>query len=248
MKKPHLKNKQRLDVLLLELGLVSTRAKAQALIMAGKVKVDKDLVRKSGTLVSNTQKISLLEGPAFVSRGGEKLEGALADFNLSPLDQDCLDVGSSTGGFTDCLLKKGAKKVVAVDVGKGQLDISLRTHPRVDVKEKTHILVLNPEDLDPRPSFVTIDVSFISLKKVLPHIRELSAEGATFLVLVKPQFEVGPKVLKKGVVRSTLIQEKVVEEIREFATSNGFKDNGMYPCRLKGPKGNQEYFVWLTKE
>lgn len=239
-------SKERLDVQLVVKGLVPTRTKAQALILAGQVTVNGIPVRKSGSLVKMDQNIQIKSGPKFVSRGGDKLEGALKDFDLSPEGRVCLDVGSSTGGFTDCLLKRGATKVYAVDVGKGQLDLSLRGNPKVEVWEKTHILSFHFDQFGALPDFVVIDVSFISLKKILPHIKSLVPKGSMVLCLIKPQFETEPKFLKKGVVRSLEIQKKVVEGIETFSSDQGFHLYGHKPSCLKGPKGNQEYFLLLT--
>lgn len=229
----------------MERGLVPTRTKAQALILSGRIKVNGVVQQKVGTQVPGGIDLEIVEGARYVSRGGEKLEGALQDLSLFPKGCVCLDVGSSTGGFTDCLLKKGADRVYAVDVGKGQLDISLRRHPNVVVFEETHILNLPPDSLQPRPDFVVIDVSFISLKKVLPHVKIVTSSPGTVLAMVKPQFEVGPKHLKKGVVRSPEMQQQAVSEIRSFAENEGFQFSGEAPSRLKGPKGNQEYFLHL---
>lgn len=190
-------------------------------------------------------KIELVAGPKYVSRGGEKLEGALEDFGISPAGLVCLDVGSSTGGFTDCLLKGGAQKVFAIDVGKGQLDVSLRNDPRVVCLEETHILHVEQSALQPSPELTVIDVSFISLTNILAHVKTLVVPGSPVLAMVKPQFEVGPKFLKKGVVRSEEVQAAAVNDVMEFAKKEGFYYLGQTPARLKGPKGNQEYFLHL---
>jgi 23S rRNA (cytidine1920-2'-O)/16S rRNA (cytidine1409-2'-O)-methyltransferase len=224
---------------------VPTRTKAQALIMAGQVKVKDAIVTKVGTLLGEHTKVQLISGPKYVSRGGEKLEGALEDFALSPEGKVCMDVGASTGGFTDCMLQRGAKRVYAIDVGTAQLDSSLIKHPQVISIEKTHILTIQSGQLDPIPDFVTIDVSFISLKNILAHIRSLVPRGAIVLPMVKPQFEVGAKYLKKGVVRSEEVQHRAVADLIAHAESAGFECLGQSPSRLKGPKGNQEYFLNL---
>lgn len=232
--------------------MVATRAKAQALILAGQIKVNGHIITKSGELISPTEKIDLIKGPRYVSRGGEKLEGALKDFNLDVKDRICLDVGASTGGFTDCLLQRGAKLVYAIDVGTHQLNDSLRTDSRVVSIENTHIRDLkghggawHSDASLPAPNLCVIDVSFISLKKVLPKIKELMPASSTVIALVKPQFEVGAKFLKKGVVRSEELQKQVVGEIVQFAQSLQFHYVASAPSHLKGPKGNQEYFVHL---
>lgn len=237
--------------------------------MAGRVLLDGKPVIKAGQAVKAGAAITLTQPDRYVSRGGEKLDGALNDLKLDPHGAVCLDVGASTGGFTDCLLQKGAKRVYAVDVGTHQLADSLRTDPRVLSFEKTHILDFKLNDsppvqgggggraTSPHPplpldgggiSIVTIDVSFISLKKVLPKIKELAAAGADVLAMVKPQFEVGAKFLKKGVVRDESVQKRAVEEIIAFAKGLDFEYVSQAPSRLKGPKGNQEYFIHLKKK
>ena len=213
--------------------------------MAGQVRVGDAIVRKIGTQVPLDQPIALIAGPKYVSRGGEKLEGALDDFQLSPEGRVCIDVGASTGGFTDCLLQRGAAQVIAVDVGKGQLDISLRNDPRVISLEETHILHLGADRFGSRPTFGVIDASFISLKNILAHVKSLMAEGGTLLAMVKPQFEVGPKLLKKGVVRTEEARVAAVEDVIQFAKQQGFHYLSQAPAKIKGPKGNQEYFIHL---
>lgn len=225
--------------------MAATRAKAQALIMAGKVKVEGEIARKAGVTVHRAKTIELLSAPRYVSRGGDKLEGALLDFGVSPRGFACLDVGASTGGFTDCLLQHGAKIVYAVDVGRGQLDVSLRRNPNVHVIEKTHAKDIRADQMPEPPAFVTVDVSFISLKKVLPPIKSLLEAGATVLPLLKPQFEVGPRHLKKGVVRSEETRTRCILNMTTFLKGAGFEVLGRAPSRLKGPKGNQEYFLHL---
>jgi 23S rRNA (cytidine1920-2'-O)/16S rRNA (cytidine1409-2'-O)-methyltransferase len=186
--------------------------------------------------------VHLTQPDRYVSRGGEKLEGALNDLNISVKDAVCIDVGASTGGFTDCLLQHGAKSVVALDVGTHQLADSLRADPRVLSIEQKHVL-----EFDPKNTFqvITIDVSFFSLRNILGKIKELAAPGAQILALVKPQFEVGPKFLKKGIVRDEKVQKKAVDDIIAFAEGLQFQYVSQTPSRLKGPKGNQEYFVYL---
>lgn len=226
-------------------GLASTRTKAQALIMAGQVRINGEVFQKVGTLVPLERKIELVAGPKYVSRGGDKLEGALEDFQLSPENLVCLDVGASTGGFTDCLLQRGALKVFSVDVGKGQIDVSICQHPKVVSWEETHILHVLPEQLEPKPTFGVIDVSFISLKNILSHVKTLLAGGSTLVAMVKPQFEVGPKFLKKGVVRTDEVRLAAVEDVIQFAKKEGFYYLEQTPARIKGPKGNQEHFILL---
>ncbi len=228
--------------------MAASGAKAQALILAGRVLVDGIPVVKAGTLVPENAPISL-KAPAspYVSRGGEKLEGALDHFQVSPQGLVCLDVGASTGGFTHCLLLHGAARVYAVDVGYGQLDPSLRRDPNVVVLERVNIRHL-PRELVPEPvALATVDVSFISLNLVLPKIKEFLQPGAAVLALVKPQFEVGrSQVGKGGVVRDVKLQLAAVEKITQAAQKLGFKVSHPYPSQLKGPKGNQEYFLYLV--
>lgn len=231
--------------MLVERGLAGSRAKAQALILAGQVKAGDEIILKVGHQIPIEKEISISAGQKYVSRGGEKLEGALDDFKLSPSGLVCVDVGASTGGFTDCLLQRGAKQVIAIDVGKGQLDLSLRNDPRVISLEETHILHVDPDRFGSLPSFGVIDASFISLKNILSHVKTLLAADATLLAMVKPQFEVGAKFLKKGVVRSDEARVAAVDGVIEFAKQQGFYYLGQTPARIKGPKGNQEHFIHL---
>lgn len=232
-------------MLLVEQKLVPTRTKAQSLILAGRVLVDGLPVLKVGTVIPSDKKISLESGPKYVSRGGEKLEGALDEFQLSPEGLVCLDLGASTGGFTDCLLQRGALKVYAVDVGHGQIDQSLRTNFKVVNWEKTHVLSLTKTAFAEDIQFVVMDMSFISLRSVLAHVRTLLGGGVTVIPMVKPQFEVGAKNLKKGVVKSEAIAQAAVEDIIAFAKKEGFLYLNQTPAKIKGPKGNQEYFLYL---
>jgi 23S rRNA (cytidine1920-2'-O)/16S rRNA (cytidine1409-2'-O)-methyltransferase len=216
------------------------------MILAGQVRVDGRLVSKVGQQVPLENRIDLIAGPRYVARGGDKLAGALLDLQLSPAGRVGLDVGSSTGGFTDCMLQNGAVKVYAVDVGRAQLSDALKQDTRVVSMEETHIRDLSPERLDPKPTFVTIDVSFISMTQVLPSVRLLVPAQSIVLAMVKPQFEVGPKFLRKGVVVSDEVRAQAVEQVAEFAKREGFYYHGQAPSRLKGPKGNQEIFLHLT--
>jgi 23S rRNA (cytidine1920-2'-O)/16S rRNA (cytidine1409-2'-O)-methyltransferase len=234
-----------LDQILLDKGLVPTRSKAQALILAGQVKVDGLVVQKVGQLVPPLKSVELIAPQKYVSRGGIKLEGALQDFEISPQGIVCLDVGASTGGFTDCLLQHGATLVYAVDVGRAQIDDALKKDSRVKSMEERHILDLRPDELDPKPRLAVIDVSFISLKRILEHVANLLQKPAVILAMVKPQFEVGPQKLKKGVVRSDADQKEAVDQIIRFAQEKGMEVVGTSPSKLKGPKGNQEYFLFL---
>jgi len=238
--------KIRLDALLVERALSESRTRAQSLILAGRVLVDDVPVEKPGTQVSPDAALRV-RGPAraFVSRGGEKLAGALSDLALDPRGLDCLDVGASTGGFTDCLLQHGARRVVAVDVGYGQLHTQLRADPRVRVLERTHARELTSEQLGGPVELVTVDVSFISLRLLLPALRAL-APAAEFLALVKPQFEVGRgQVEKGGVVRDEAKRAQAVASVRACAEGLGLEAVGEAESRLAGPKGNREVFLRL---
>jgi 23S rRNA (cytidine1920-2'-O)/16S rRNA (cytidine1409-2'-O)-methyltransferase len=236
--------KVRLDELVVLRSLSESRTRAQALILAGRVLVDDVPVEKPGTRVCSDAAVRLRGGAgAFVSRGGEKLAGALADLALDPRGLDCLDVGASTGGFTDCLLQHGARRVVAVDVGYGQLHLKLRGDPRVRVLERTHARDLTSEALGGPVQLVTVDASFISLRMLLAPLRALAPE-AEFLVLVKPQFEVGKgRVGKGGVVRDNAQRAEAVAAVRLCAERLGLEAVGEAESRLAGPKGNREVFV-----
>jgi 23S rRNA (cytidine1920-2'-O)/16S rRNA (cytidine1409-2'-O)-methyltransferase len=240
------RRKVRVDELLVERGLCESRTRAQALILAGRVLVEDVPAEKPGTRVGAEAAVRL-RGVArpFVSRGGEKLAGALADFALDPRGLDCLDVGASTGGFTDCLLQHGARRVVAVDVGYGQLHSKLRGDPRVKVLERTHAKDLTREGLGGAVQLVTVDASFISLRLLLPRLRELAPE-AEFLVLVKPQFEVGKGAVGKGgVVRDNTKRAQAVAAVRTCAEELGLEAVGEAESRLAGPRGNREVFLRL---
>lgn len=214
--------------------------------MAGLVSVNGKVVLKSDQNVTEADTITVSEGARYVSRGGDKLEGALSDLSVSPKGRVCVDVGSSTGGFTDCLLKNGATKIYAIDVGHHQLDDSLRSDSRVVAMEDKHILDVEPGSLIPKPNLAVIDVSFISLTRVLGRVKDLLEQSSEVVALVKPQFEVGPKHLKKGVVRSVEKQQEAVATVRAKAEELGFIVQGEAPSKLKGPKGNQEYFLHLV--
>lgn len=232
---------------MVERQIADSRSKAQALILAGRVLVDGAVVSKVGANTRRSSHIEIAAGPRYVSRGGEKLEGALEDFSVDPRGKVCLDVGASTGGFTDCLLQRGAVRVFAVDVGRAQLAQSLREDSRVVNLEETHILKLDSARITEPVELAVIDVSFISLRNVLGRVRELVRPGAAVLPMVKPQFEVGPKFLKKGVVRSDEARDRAVADIEEAARAAGFETLGRTPARIKGPKGNQEFFLHLRK-
>jgi len=240
-------SKERLDTLLVDRGLAETRSRAQALILAGRVAVAGQVETKAGTLVPGDAPIVLKEGASpYVSRGGEKLAGALAHFQVNPRGKVAMDVGASTGGFSDCLLQHGVGKIYAVDVGYGQLDASLRQDPRVVVLERRNIRHLPLEDVPEPVDLITLDLSFISLTLVLPKILEFLRAGGEVLALVKPQFEVGKgQVGKGGVVRDVKMQQETVDKVARAARSLGLTVSPGYPSPLKGPKGNQEYFLYL---
>ena len=232
--------KKRLDLVLVERGLAETRSQAQALVLAG-------LVRgfdKPGQQVPEDVELEVAQPPPFVSRGGEKLRNALAAFEVDVSGLDCADVGASTGGFTDCLLQAGAARVVAIDVGYGQLHPRLRDDPRVTVLERTNARVL--QELPFAPELVTCDVSFISVTKALPPVLALARPGWEALVLVKPQFEAGRAQAPKGVVRDVEVRRKVLESVIEAARAWGGETAGVVDSGVPGPKGNREFFVHLV--
>ncbi|MFI5267838.1 MAG: TlyA family RNA methyltransferase [Chloroflexota bacterium] len=234
----------RLDVLLVERGLAPSRERAQALILEGAVRVAGEARSKAGEAVLVDAPIEVV-GPAlpFVSRGGLKLQRALHAFAVDPRGKVCVDVGASTGGFTDCLLQAGAARVYAVDVGYGQLDWKLRQDQRVIVREKTNIRYL--ADLPERPELATIDVSFISLTKVLEPVTRLLAPEV--IALVKPQFEAGPKAAPKGVVRDAAVHRRVLDAVLGHARDLGWQARGLVASPLLGPAGNREFLLWLDR-
>jgi 23S rRNA (cytidine1920-2'-O)/16S rRNA (cytidine1409-2'-O)-methyltransferase len=237
--------KVRLDVLLVEKGLADSRAKAQALIMAGQVRVADQVTLKPATAVQPDAVLTVDMGPRFVSRGGEKIEGALDTFKIDVTGFVCADVGSSTGGFTDCLLQRGAKKVYAIDVGKGILHWKLRNDPRVMVMEETNARFV--ESLPEKIDFVSVDASFISLKVLLPVIKKWNVESG-ILALIKPQFEAGKKEVSRGdgVIRDPEIHRQVLLDVLKYAKAEGFGLHGLVKSSLLGPKGNAEFLVWLS--
>ncbi len=241
--------KERLDKLLVLQGLVPSRERARALILAGKVVVDDHLVDKAGAQIDVDAKLRLKgEDIPFVSRGGLKLEQALATFPISVAARVAIDVGASTGGFTDCLLQAGASRVYAVDVGYGQLAWKLREDSRVVNLERCNIRHLQNDILDPLPSLAVIDASFISLSKVLPNTLNLLTEDAEIVALIKPQFEVGRgQVGKGGVVRDPQLHEKVIENIQSLAVELGCQVCGVIESPIHGPKGNREFLIHLQK-
>lgn len=241
--------KERLDVLLVKRGLAQSREKAKAIIMSGNVFVKNQREDKAGSTFDDTVEI-LVKGNAlkYVSRGGYKLEKAIEVFQVSVEDKICMDVGSSTGGFTDCMLQNGAKKVYAVDVGTNQLVWKLRQDERVVSMEKTNIRYLTREEIEEDIEFASIDVAFISLSKVLGPVRDLLSEDGSVVCLIKPQFEAGrEKVGKKGVVRERSVHREVIETVTEFAKSVGFTIINLDFSPIKGPEGNIEYLMELKK-
>jgi 23S rRNA (cytidine1920-2'-O)/16S rRNA (cytidine1409-2'-O)-methyltransferase len=251
--------KVRLDLLLVERNLAESRAKAQALVMAGQVRVDGQVELKASAQIAPEAHLELVMGPRFVSRGGDKLEAALAAFPISVESRVCADVGASTGGFTDCLLQHGAAKVYAVDVGKGILHWKLRTDPRVVVMEETNARYV--ESLPEPVSLVTIDASFISLKILLPvvkgwmqppsvspHFEEIGGEKeGGVIALIKPQFEAGRQesAKHKGVIRDPEVHQAILEDILNFAQAHGLGVRGLLRSPVIGPKGNVEFLAWL---
>jgi 23S rRNA (cytidine1920-2'-O)/16S rRNA (cytidine1409-2'-O)-methyltransferase len=249
--------KVRLDVLLVERGLAESRAKAQALIMAGQVRLADQVMLKPATAVPSDSVLTVDSGPRFVSRGGEKLEAALEAFAIDVADRVCADVGASTGGFTDCLLQRGAAKVYAIDVGKGILHWKLRNDPRVVVMEQTNARFV--ESLPEPVSLVTVDASFISLKLLLPVVRKWIAASPSppsplpegeLIALIKPQFEAGKKDVSRGdgVIRDPEVHRHVLLDVLGFAQKEEFQIRGLIKSPLLGPKGNTEFLVWLGEE
>jgi 23S rRNA (cytidine1920-2'-O)/16S rRNA (cytidine1409-2'-O)-methyltransferase len=238
--------RERLDKILVERRLVTSREEGRGRILAGEVWVNDRPVTKAGTLFDESVAIRVKSALLYVSRGGNKLEKALREFSVEVAGKVGLDVGASTGGFTHCLLKHGAKKVYAVDVGYGQLDWKLRNDPRVLVLEKTNIRYLNVSSLPAPADFATIDVSFISLRLVLPAVKTLLSSRAPIIALIKPQFEVGKgKVGKGGVVRSQQEHMRVIDEISTAGRGLGYQVGGVIESPLLGPKGNKEFFIHL---
>jgi 23S rRNA (cytidine1920-2'-O)/16S rRNA (cytidine1409-2'-O)-methyltransferase len=240
---------KRLDQRLVELGLAPTRAKAQALIMAGSVLVDGEVRDKAGLRVGSGAEVAVKAGLRYVSRGGLKLEPALDAFGVDPAGRVCLDVGASTGGFTDCLLQRGAARVYAVDVGKGLIDPKLRADSRVVVMEEINARYLVPAQVPEPIQLAVIDVAFISLALILPAVAPLLMPGAQVLALVKPQFEAGREAVGKGgVVRDPAVQTACVDRVSRLAAELGLREAGRLPSPVKGPKGNQEHFLFLRRD
>ncbi|MEX1248573.1 MAG: TlyA family RNA methyltransferase [Anaerolineales bacterium] len=236
--------KQRADALLVERGLAESRSQAQRLVMAGQVRADGQVVSKPSSMLAPEATLEVEKSPRYLSRGGEKLEAALKQFNVKAADLICADVGASTGGFTDCLLQHGAAKVYAIDVGKGQLHWKLRQDPRVAVMEEANARYLTslPEPID----LLTIDASFISLKTLLPVVHKWLAARGQIIALIKPQFEAGKAEAGrgKGVIRDEHIHRRVLAEVMEATAQQGFGVAGLMRSPILGPKGNVEFFMW----
>ena len=242
--------KERLDVLLVQKGLAPSREKAKTMIMEGNVFVDNQREDKAGTFFDPSVNIEIHGNTLrYVSRGGLKLEKAMAQFGITLDDKVCMDIGASTGGFTDCMLQNGAKKVYAVDVGYGQFAWKLRQDPRVVCMEKTNIRYVTPEDIEEPVDFSSIDVSFISLTKVLLPVRNLLSQDGQIVCLIKPQFEAGrEKVGKKGVVRDPAVHKEVIEKVIAFAKEQYLQPLALDFSPIKGPEGNIEYLLYLQKK
>ena len=241
--------RSRIDVILVERGLFPSREQARAALIAGEVRVSDQLVTKAGQLVDQAAPIAVADKQRFVSRGGEKLAGALDTFRLDVSGLRVVDIGASTGGFSDCVLQRGAASISAVDVGYGQLAWSLRTDPRVTVFERTNIRTADPAEIGAPFDLAVIDVSFISLRKVLPNLLSfIDADDGQLLALVKPQFEVGKgRVGKRGVVRDPLLHEEVLEASASACTEAGLVVRGLTFSPIKGPEGNIEFWMWAAR-
>lgn len=241
--------KERLDVLLVQRGLAPSREKAKAFIMSGDVYVEGQKEDKAGHEFSTNCKIELrAEKMPYVSRGGFKLEKAVDVFKIKLNNLVCMDIGASTGGFTDCMLKNGAKKVYSIDVGHGQLHWDLRNNSRVICMERTNVRYITPDMFDEAPEFASADVSFISLTKILPAVKEVISDNAHMVCLIKPQFEAGRRqVGKHGVVRDKKVHEQVIRDVTSFAFENGFELLGLDFSPIKGPEGNIEYLMYIKK-
>lgn len=241
--------KERLDILLTKLDKELSREKAKAVIMSGNVFVNEQRIDKAGAMVEETARIEIKSKMEFVSRGGYKLKKALEVFKLDLRDKNCIDVGASTGGFTDCMLKNNAAHVISIDVGYGQFDYGLRNDDRVTCMERTNIRNVKQGDLEYLADFAAIDVAFISLTKVLPVLKELMKPKFEIVCLIKPQFEAGKEFVgKNGVVRDKKVQIDVIKKIAEFVENRGFLIKGLDYSPIKGPKGNIEFLMYLTNK
>jgi len=238
--------KSRIDAVLADRGIFPSRSAAAGAVRAGEVRIGQDgpVALRPSQLVEPDANLIVAEGPRYVSRGGVKLENALEALGIDVDGRDCLDVGASTGGFSDCLLQRGAARVAAVDVAYGQLDVRLRQDPRVDVIERLNARAMEPADLPFVPSLATIDVSFISLTKVLPAVSRCLEPGGEILAMVKPQFELGKERVGKGVVRDPADRREAIEAVAVAARELGLPVRGFASSGLPGPKGNRETFVW----
>jgi 23S rRNA (cytidine1920-2'-O)/16S rRNA (cytidine1409-2'-O)-methyltransferase len=245
-----MKPKERLDKIIVDRGIVKSRERAKALIMAGHVLVDSQKVSKAGALIPIDADVVLQEKDIpYVSRGGIKLAAALEIFNVNPSGKTVMDIGCSTGGFTDCVLERGAAKVYAVDVGYGQLDWSLRNNRRVILYEKTNIRYLEKERIPETVDLIVIDVSFISLTKVLPRVHDFLHDSGDVIALIKPQFELDRKMVEKGgIVRNETMRLSAVNRICEFSEASGLSVIGICDSPVPGQKGNREYFIYLRRK
>lgn len=241
--------RRRADVVLAERGFFESRERAKAAILAGEVRIAGEIVRKAGEPVPDDAEFEVADAPRYVSRGGYKLAGALDAFELDVTGRDAIDIGASTGGFTDCLLQRGASSVVALDVGYGQLAWSLRQDQRVTVVERTNIRAADPDALGAPFELIVVDVSFISLRTILPHVLALLGPEADLVALVKPQFEAGKgRVGKKGVVRDRRVHEDVVSAILDAVHGAGLSVRGLTWSPIRGPEGNIEFWLWAARE
>ena len=241
--------RRRIDAELVDRGLFASRERARAAVLAGEVRVAGQVVSKAGHTVEPDATIEVAERQRFVSRGGDKMAGALDVFALDVTGVRAVDVGASTGGFTDCLLQRGASTVVAIDVGYGQLAWSLRTDPRVTVVERTNIRAADPVELGAPFDLAVVDVSFISLRTVLPHVAALLGERGAIVALVKPQFEAGKgRVGKKGVVKDAAVHVEVLESAARAACEAGFVVRGLTFSPIQGPEGNIEFWLWAARD
>jgi 23S rRNA (cytidine1920-2'-O)/16S rRNA (cytidine1409-2'-O)-methyltransferase len=238
--------KTRIDAVLAERGIFASRSAAAGAVRAGEVRIGQDgpVALRPSQLVEPDENLIVAEGPRYVSRGGTKLENALEALGIDVTGRDCLDVGASTGGFSDCLLQRGAARVIAADVAYGQLDVRLREDPRVHVIERLNARAMAPADLAFVPSLATVDVSFISLAKVLPAVASCLEPGGEVLAMVKPQFELGKERVGRGVVRDPADRREAILKVAEAAGEIGLPVRGFASSGLPGPKGNKETFVW----
>jgi 23S rRNA (cytidine1920-2'-O)/16S rRNA (cytidine1409-2'-O)-methyltransferase len=242
--------KERADILLLNQKLCESRTQAQAFLLAGRVYVGERRVEKPGTQLDINTVLTIRGTSAYVSRGGDKLAGALADLQLSPKDAVCVDVGASTGGFTDCLLQHGAKKVYAVDVGHGQLADKLRRDPRVVVREGVNARYLSSTDFDEPIDWIVVDASFIGIEKLVPALAQLASPGAILLALIKPQFQAGREAVRqgRGVIRDPLVRQQAINAAVQNVITHQFEFVNQCDCRVPGPKGNVEHFLAARRE